>query len=302
MVRVLMLDLGDTLIRRSDRTVYPHVKQALETSRHFHTASGEPLRVCLVSDYHMPSANRPLDTIVAEFLLLLESVGLKTFFEPTQQQVTLSSHVGVNKPDRRIFETAINRLGITATLDECIFITENTAHLQASRSYGMKPIRFGEPGGFEPSFSDWSEAPLLVAQLINSASPANLAEAVKLRLAVSHNLEVQKIESNGRTQFHIYTKAWQPLQGSDMGALEGVRVQFSLEGTIGIDDQGHIEEVQMSDPSAEAIAETRTYVQNLVDSKQIEFSTGTLSPGTTYQVEEEPSGERHLVRKRYSAL
>jgi FMN phosphatase YigB (HAD superfamily) len=301
MVRVLMLDLGDTLIRRSDRTVYPHVKQALETIRHFHTASGEPLRVCLVSDYHMPSANRPLDTIVAEFLSLLEFTGLKTFFEPTEQKVTLSSHVGVNKPERRIFEAAVERLGISASLDECIFITENTAHLQVGRDYGMKTIRFGEPGELEPSFSDWSEAPLLVAQLINSSSSANVTEAIKLRLAVSHNLEVQNIEPTGENEFHIYAKAWQPLH-EGVGALEGVRVQLPVEGSIEMDDQGHIKAEQITTPSEEALAEARTYVQNLVDSKQIEFSTGTLSPGTTYQVEEEPSGERRLVRKRYSAL
>jgi FMN phosphatase YigB (HAD superfamily) len=174
MIRILMLDLGDTLIRRSDRSVYPNVKQALETISHFHTPSGEMLRVCLVSNYDMPSANRPLDTIVIEFLSLLESTGLQTFFEPTEQNITLSSHAGVNKPDRQIFESALDRLGVTATLDECIFITENTAHLQTCRSYGMKTIRFGEPRGIETSFSEWSEAPMLVARLMNSASNSNV--------------------------------------------------------------------------------------------------------------------------------
>ncbi len=302
MVNVLMLDLGDTLIRRSDQTVYPNVLQALEVIRNFQTSSGETLRVCLVSDYEMPSASRPLDEIVTEFLLILESAALQTFFEPTEQNVTLSSHVGIYKPERRVFETAIERLGITATLDECIFITENTAHLQACRSYGMKTIGFGETGGFEPSFSDWAEAPLLIARLINSAFQSNLTDAIGLRLAVSHNLEVQQIEPTGVNEFHIYAKAWQPVSGNDMGALEDVRVQLPVEGTIEIDSQGRIKAMQITNPSEETVGEARTYVQSLIESNQVEFSSGELSPGKTYQVEETPSGERRLLRKRFSSL
>ena len=250
-VRVLMLDLGDTLIHTGDRTAYPNVMLVLEAIRHFKNSSEENLNICLVSDYKLPSASRRLDEIVTEFLSILESAALKTFFEPTEQNVTLSSHVGVYKPKRQVFETAIERLGITATLDECIFITENTAHLQACRSYGMKTIRFGEPGEFEPSFSDWSEAPLLIARLINSPSRGNLADAIKLRLAVSHNLEVQQIEPTGVNEFHIYAKAWQPISGNEMGALEGVLVQLPVEGTIEIDEQGRIKLMQITNPSEE---------------------------------------------------
>jgi len=53
----------------------------------------------------------------------------------------------VNKPDRKIFETALQRLGVTAALTECLFITENAAHIQAARNtLHMKALQFRSPG------------------------------------------------------------------------------------------------------------------------------------------------------------
>ena len=96
-----------------------------------------------------------------------------------------------------------------------------------------------------------SEASLLIARLINSVSRDNLADAIRLRLSVSHNLEVQQIEPTGLNEFCIYVKAWQPVSGNGMGALEGVRVQLPVEGTVGIDNQGRIKAIQITNPSEE---------------------------------------------------
>src|SRR5262249_10184253 len=115
MIRVLMLDLGETLIH--NEAPMPHVPEALGALTQFETADGDPLLVCLISDFTMPAppaTKAKIDALFNEYLDILEHAGLKDFFEPVEQHVTLSTHAGVNKPDAKIFETAINRLGVTA--------------------------------------------------------------------------------------------------------------------------------------------------------------------------------------------
>ena len=52
MIRVVMFDLGLTLIDAHDRP-FAHVPQALATIKAFKAADGKPLRTCLVSDFTM---------------------------------------------------------------------------------------------------------------------------------------------------------------------------------------------------------------------------------------------------------
>jgi hypothetical protein len=73
MIRVLMLDLGDTLVH--DRNVFLHAREALEAIASFETAAGEPLATCLVSDYHMPSppaTQEKIEGIFQEFISILD--------------------------------------------------------------------------------------------------------------------------------------------------------------------------------------------------------------------------------------
>src|SRR5262245_58309669 len=125
MIRVLMLDLGETLIH--NESPLPHVIDALAALMQFETAAGELLEICLVSDFKMaePGATQAqINELFLEYLDVLEHTGLKDYFEPVERCVTLSTHAGAKKPDRKIFETAIKRLGVSARLEECLFITE----------------------------------------------------------------------------------------------------------------------------------------------------------------------------------
>lgn len=154
-----MLDLGDTLVHNG--AILPHVPEALESFRGMRTANGQPLEMCLVSDFTMPTAPVTPDKIgeiFEEYLELLRQFGLLEYFEPVERRITLSTHAGINKPDRRVFEKAIERLKVDAALTECLFITENEAHIQACGILGMDTLRFGFGGGF----MDWAEAPSLV--------------------------------------------------------------------------------------------------------------------------------------------
>ena len=89
--------------------------------------------------------------------------GCASSFEPVERHVTLSTQAGVNKPDRRIYELALTRLGTDATLGDCLSITENAEHVAACRALGMQALQFGV------AFTDWSQAPQLVRSLIDPA-------------------------------------------------------------------------------------------------------------------------------------
>jgi FMN phosphatase YigB (HAD superfamily) len=126
----------------------------------------------LISDFDMPAppaTKEKIATIFQQYLALLDQFGLREFFEPVERHVTLSTHAGVRKPDRHIFEVAIKRLGLQAKLNECLFITESGEHIAACAELGMKTLQFGGAGEPGSQFSDWADAPPLIAHLVAPA-------------------------------------------------------------------------------------------------------------------------------------
>lgn len=57
--------------------------------------------------------------------------------------VILSSEVGVQKPDKRIFEIAIEKIGVRA--EECIFMDDLEKNVKAAEMSGMKGIVYKNP-------------------------------------------------------------------------------------------------------------------------------------------------------------
>jgi len=58
------------------------------------------------------------------------------------EEVVDSSHVGMRKPERGIYELTCTRMGIAP--DEAVFIDDNLDNVQAARAYGMEAVHFGE--------------------------------------------------------------------------------------------------------------------------------------------------------------
>ena len=58
------------------------------------------------------------------------------------EEVVDSSHVGMRKPERGIYELTCTRMGIEAT--EAVFIDDNLDNVEAARAYGMEAVHFGE--------------------------------------------------------------------------------------------------------------------------------------------------------------
>jgi len=162
MIQVLMFDLGMTLSDGNNRP-FPHVADALKSIAKLKTTAGKPLKSCLVSDFTMPSPGHTVSQIFAEYLAILDTTTLRPFFEPVKKRVTLSTHAGVMKPDRKVFQKALDRLGSQAALKNCLFITENSDHVKVVRSkLHMQALQFGK------DFNDWSQASAIIAHIIAS--------------------------------------------------------------------------------------------------------------------------------------
>ena len=58
------------------------------------------------------------------------------------EEVVDSSHVGMRKPERAIYELTCMRMGIEP--DEAVFVDDNLDNVEAARAYGMEAVHFGE--------------------------------------------------------------------------------------------------------------------------------------------------------------
>jgi putative hydrolase of the HAD superfamily len=55
-------------------------------------------------------------------------------------EVIVSADVGLVKPDPRIYELAVERLGVEAA--ECVFIDDSLGHIEGARQYGMQAVHY----------------------------------------------------------------------------------------------------------------------------------------------------------------
>ncbi len=67
---------------------------------------------------------------------ILDDNDLAKYFD----EVVVSSEVGLVKPDRRIFDLVISRLGVN--LAEALFIDDNIYHVESAERTGIKSILF----------------------------------------------------------------------------------------------------------------------------------------------------------------
>lgn len=161
---VVMFDVGDTLV--SGGRVIDGVPQALRA------IEAQGVRSCLVSDYTMPATPDPHDVEVlfAEYCALIRGFGLEPFFAPLDRRATISTQAGVLKPDRRVFELALARLGEPrAALADALLVTENDDHVRAARALGMRALLYrpaGAPNSDARCFADWTQAPAKVAAML----------------------------------------------------------------------------------------------------------------------------------------
>jgi HAD superfamily hydrolase (TIGR01509 family) len=305
MIRVVMFDFGQTLVD-AHRRPFDHVREALTAIGGFRAADSKPLSSCLVSDFTLvappitPAKVRP---VFEEYLAVLGAAGLREFFEPVGKRVTLSTHVGVNKPDRAVFTKALSRLQSRATLAECLFITENADHIRAARqTLGMTTLQFKAPGAIRFDFDDWSQAPALIAHLVDPDQPDNLSGAVQAHLA-AHGVEAVSAQAMGTSgKIHVAGHIWHKVSVPGHAELDDVLVAVPVEGELTRGRKGELAGSLPKQPGKEQLAEAGAFVGSLAAHGQIAGAGRGPTRGATHAIETDAQGRRKLVRKRFSAV
>lgn len=303
MIRVLMLDLGDTLVTGDD--VLPHVPEALRVLSRFETASGAELALALVSDYTMPEppvTPQKVKAIFDEYVKEIEKFQLKKFFEPVERHVTLSTHAGVYKPDPAVFKKALQRLRVRAGLNGCLFITENVEHIEECRKLKMETLLFSPTGSSEADFSDWSEGPLLIARKVAPESTQNLTLALQLRLAVAFDMEsltIGEIKKTGVIEGRA--KKLFPVTLDVRGTQETVELPFPVNVEISLDEEGRVRDISSDQPDPEALAESEHFLKTLEANKQLSRDTKAKRGDETHELKVDEKGRKVLSRRRFTA-
>ena len=118
----------------------PGAKQVLKSIRDMNLPDQQAPALGLISDFNMPGSDDSVEGIKASYIAILDQLNIRQFFEPVSTRVTLSTEVGVFKPDPKIFRTALKRIDADAHFHDAVFITENRQHVNAARELGMHAI------------------------------------------------------------------------------------------------------------------------------------------------------------------
>lgn len=305
MIKVLMFDLGDTLVG-ADRQPFPHVRDALAVIAQLKTEAGKPLRSCLVSDFDLaapPATPAKVAAIFAHYLTLLDATGLRGFFEPVKKRVTLSTHANAMKPDAAVFEKALRRLSVRVTLAECLFITENKAHVRAVRKHlQMQALQFRPLGAIGGDFADWADAPALIAHEVAPDHADNLQAVVKAHLAAQgvELVTANVVKAGGDVQ--AAGQVWCPVSVPGCADLQGVEVAMPVTSRIARGPRGKLVAEPVAPPSANDLAEAGAFVEGLAHHGQIGGRAGTKALRPTHCIEIDAGGIKRLVRSRFSAV
>jgi FMN phosphatase YigB (HAD superfamily) len=146
-MKVVLFDLGKTL--EFNNELLPGAKELLSSIKAMHVTNGNYHTIALISDFdNFNQGLRLIDVkpLQQEYYNILYKLGISSFLEPFHKHVTLSTEVGVRKPDERIFRAAIDSIEKDLSFENVLFITEDPSHVFAARQLGMKAIHYKGPG------------------------------------------------------------------------------------------------------------------------------------------------------------
>lgn len=144
-MRVILFDLYNTLVNDQEN-LQTGALEMLQAITKLRDPEDVPIKLGLVSDFKEATTSEESEKYHQEYYELLEKVGLTPFFSPLDKCTTLSTAVGVNKPDRQIFQAALEKFGSEAYFNNTIFITECDEHIDSARKLGMIVINFKGDG------------------------------------------------------------------------------------------------------------------------------------------------------------
>lgn len=299
MIRLLLFEFEDTLIDNSGK-VFPHVIEALRAMRGFETENAKGPAMCLVSVApESPHPNEVFDQLISR----LEMLGLRSFFEPVSQKVSLLARAGAERIDRHIFEIAASRSDIDAAPDQCVFLTGDCDAARSATDSGFRTLVFGCDGA-ETDFADWADAPLLVAKMLDSNGMKNVEAALRLYLAARENMDLVSLTTSANPDTLLgKVSAWHAITNEKLKGLSGVNVKLPAEIRVQLDASGKVKTVDRAEPTPTDKEEAAHFVESLVTHGQIASESEVPPPrGATHQINTDSEGRRYLVRKRFTAL
>jgi hypothetical protein len=188
---------------------------------------------------------------------------------------------------------ALKRLGASARLEECLFVTENAAHITATRALGMDTLQFGT--ALADGFSDWTDGLLKIAMKFDPLGETNLPIALAV-LGRAEGLEEFENVTLAHGRIAANVKAWLALDDASLGDLEGVYVP--VPATVEVELSGDTPHLDVKLPE-DANAEATAFVRSLQARGKIEGAAKSLLGPPTHVVVTDKMGRRVLKRRGF---
>jgi len=146
-MKVILFDLGNTLEDTQQGVLLEGALETLQTIQGLKAGDGSSPVMALISDFgEIPATPAQIQASLDEYLKILGTLGIRQFFEPVAERITLSTEAGVLKPSKAIFRKAIDKISNQLPFKHVMFITERKQHILAARNLGMEAVHFKGPG------------------------------------------------------------------------------------------------------------------------------------------------------------
>ena len=107
-MKIILFDLDKTL--EDNGALLPGAQEMLSAIQGMKYFEEKSPAVALVSDYYVANNPEGIETLKKQYYRILEKLGIQPYFQPLSKMVTLSTEVGVRKPDQIIFRNAIDKI------------------------------------------------------------------------------------------------------------------------------------------------------------------------------------------------
>jgi FMN phosphatase YigB (HAD superfamily) len=145
-MKIILFDLGNTLEFNGD--LLPGAIELLSSIKTMDVSNDSSHDIALISDFdNFDNGLHLVDVkpFMMKYYNILQKLGIASFFDPLYKHVTLSTEVGVRKPDKKIFRAAVDSFEKDLSFENVLFITEDSSHVSVARQLGLNAIHFKGP-------------------------------------------------------------------------------------------------------------------------------------------------------------
>jgi hypothetical protein len=151
-MKLVLFDLGHTL--EIEGVLRPGALEVLQGTADLRVGGRPAAALGLLSDIDMPTDPEEIPTIRERYHALLDQLGIRRFFEPLADRVTLSTEVGASEPAPAVFRAAVAKAEPGLTFGDVLFVTEDRGHVLAARRLGLGAVQVGVPGRSQGEVAD----------------------------------------------------------------------------------------------------------------------------------------------------